>query len=180
MLCCARDWPCGAGSPYAELAFEAFLQPEIARLNELRAGAVEVLLEAELALGEHAGVVAELERLVAADPLRERRWELLALALYRCGRQAEAPRAITKARRILGEELGLDPEASLRQLENDILAQSPLLDCRPPVAVPGHPVEMVPSSPPPPADPGDLAASLADDPMPDWDDYYPAFKSAYA
>ncbi|MGH3940938.1 MAG: BTAD domain-containing putative transcriptional regulator [Pseudonocardiaceae bacterium] len=143
------------GEPYAELAFEAFLQPEIARLGELRAGAVEVLLEAELALGEHAGVVAELERLVAVDPLRERRWELLALALYRCGRQAEALRAVAKARRTLGEELGLDLGASLRRLENDILRQSPLLDWQPPATIPSHPVEPIPPTPSASADPGD-------------------------
>ncbi|MGQ0777930.1 MAG: BTAD domain-containing putative transcriptional regulator [Pseudonocardiales bacterium] len=145
------------GEPYAELAFEPFIQPEIARLTELRAGAGEALLEAELVLGEHAGVVAELERLVLADPLRERRWELLALALYRCGRQAEALRAVAKARRTLGEELGLDLGVALRQLENDILRQSPLLDWQPPAAGPAAPVEPSPStSADPVASDGDL------------------------
>jgi DNA-binding SARP family transcriptional activator len=121
------------GEPYADLAAEAFVAPEAARLSELRAGAVEALMEAELALGGHSSVVAELERLVSEEPLRERRWELLALALYRCGRQAEALRAIAKARSTLAEELGLDPGASLRNLENDILQQSASLDWTSPV-----------------------------------------------
>jgi len=122
------------GEPYADLAGDAFVATEAARLEELRAGAHETLMEAELAAGGHAGVVAELDRLVAAEPLRERRWELLALALYRCGRQAEALRAIAKARAILGEELGLEPGAPLRQLEHDVLQQAPSLDWHPPVA----------------------------------------------
>ena len=116
------------GAPYADLAYETFVGPEAARLTELRAVAAEARAEADLAVGDHAGVVGELERLVAAEPLRERRWELYALALYRCGRQAEALRALERARRTLAEELGIEPRPPLRQLESDILAQAPTLD----------------------------------------------------
>jgi DNA-binding SARP family transcriptional activator/predicted ATPase len=116
------------GSPYTELGFEQFLQAEIARLCELRAGACESLMGAELELGRHAVVIAELERLANEDPVRERRWELLALALYRDGRQADSLRVLQKARAVLGEELGIEPGPALRRLEDDILQQSPLLD----------------------------------------------------
>lgn len=116
------------GPAYADLAFEPFVQPEIARLAELRACAAEELMEIRLSLGEHAAAVAELERLAEEDPLRERRWELLALALYRSARQAEALRVLQHARRILADELGIDPGLSLRRLEDDILQQSPALE----------------------------------------------------
>jgi DNA-binding SARP family transcriptional activator len=154
------------GMPYAELAFEPFVQAEVARLNELRDGAVEVLAEADLAVGEHSGAVAELERLVAAEPLRERRWELLAVALYRCGRQAEALRALDKARRTLGEELGIVPGQSLRQLEAAVLAQSPSLDWAPgPPSRPSadHPASSwaAPPAAPPAPEPGSAVAAPA-------------------
>jgi predicted ATPase/DNA-binding SARP family transcriptional activator len=119
------------GAPYADFAFEPFFQLEVSRLSELRRGAYESLMEAELGLGRHAAVVADLERMVAEEPLRERRWELLATALYRSGRQAEALRAVSEARRRLGDELGIDISAPLRQLESDILVQSPSLDWTP-------------------------------------------------
>jgi DNA-binding SARP family transcriptional activator len=116
------------GSPYADLAFERCLQIEIARLDELRAIAAEALAEANLGAGDHMAAVADLERLAVAEPLRERRWELLALALYRSGRQVDALRALAQARRIVGEELGIDVSAALRRLEDSILAQDPSLD----------------------------------------------------
>jgi DNA-binding SARP family transcriptional activator len=116
------------GAPYADVGLEAVVQAEAARLLELRAGACEALMEAELATGGHAGVVGELERLVNEEPLRERRSELFALALYRCGRQADALRAIANVRATLRNELGLEPGVTLRQLERDILQQAPLLD----------------------------------------------------
>jgi DNA-binding SARP family transcriptional activator len=124
------------GSPYADLAFETFVQPEIARLDERRATVTEDLMEASLALGEHAAAVAELERLTAAEPLRERRWEMLMLALYRCGRQADALRAAAQARTRLAEELGIDPRPSLRELEAAILRQDRSLDWHPPAPEP--------------------------------------------
>lgn len=116
------------GAPYGDLAYETFVQREIARLAELRSAASEALVEADLALGDLTSVVGDLEWLLDADPLRERRWELLALAYYRTGRQADALRAVSRARRILAEELGLEPGPSLRKLEHDILVQSPALD----------------------------------------------------
>lgn len=119
------------GTAYAELAFESFLQVEIARLHELRASAWEALMEAELARGRHALVIADLERLAAEEPIRERRWELLALALYRDGRQAEALRTLQRARQVLGEQLGIDPGPALRRLEDGILQQSPALEVQP-------------------------------------------------
>ena len=88
---------------------------------------MEERLDAELQLG-HRGVVSELETLVAAHPLRERLRGLLMLALYRSGRQAEALRVYRDGRRILGEELGLDPDPELQRLEAAILTQDPSLD----------------------------------------------------
>ena len=78
------------GAPLADVSDEPFAQAEIARLEELRAGVIEDRIEADLALGRHADVVSELEALVAAHPLRERLYQQLMIALYRCGRQAEA------------------------------------------------------------------------------------------
>ncbi|HEX2047466.1 MAG TPA: AfsR/SARP family transcriptional regulator [Acidimicrobiales bacterium] len=118
------------GSAYEGLAFESFVQQEIARLDELRAVAAENRVEAMLALGRNPDAVIDVERLVADDPLRERRWALLALALYRTGRQGEALRTLDRARRTLGEELGIEPGPELRRLERDILAQAPALELR--------------------------------------------------
>ena len=81
------------------------------------------LLEAELELGRHAQLVGELELLVAAHPYQERLRGLLMLALYRSGRQAEALAAYQDARRVLSEELGLEPGEALRDLETAILRQ---------------------------------------------------------
>jgi DNA-binding SARP family transcriptional activator len=118
------------GPPLADLAYEQFAQAEIARLDEMRLGAVEQRLEADLALGLHAELVAELEPLVARHPLRERFRYQLMLALYRSQRQAEALEAYRQARQELSEELGLEPSESLKQLEAAILRQDP--DLAPP------------------------------------------------
>src|SRR5919198_1179871 len=122
------------GPALAELASEPFAQVEATRLEGLRLLAVESRLEAELALGRHAAVAPELEALVGTHRYRERLWGLLLLALYRCGRQADALHAFQDARAILAEELGIDPGPALQQLEGYILQQSPLLDWRPPPA----------------------------------------------
>ena len=87
--------------------------------------ALEERIDAELALGRHRELVAELERLVAEQPLRERLRGQLMLALYRCGRQADALAVYRAARRTLVEELGLDPCPELQELEPAILRQDP-------------------------------------------------------
>jgi predicted ATPase/DNA-binding SARP family transcriptional activator len=116
------------GPPLAEFTYDSFAQPEIKRLGELRMEALEQRVDADLALGRHAELVAELERLVSAEPLREGLRRQLMLALYRCGRQAEALAAYTEARRVLVEELGIEPSPQLRNLERSILRQDPALD----------------------------------------------------
>jgi DNA-binding SARP family transcriptional activator len=109
------------GPPLAEFAYEDFAQAEIARLEELRLAALEERIETDLALGRHADVVPELEALVGKHPLRERLRGQLMLALYRSGRQAEALAAYQSARRLLAEELGLEPSEPLQRLEKAIL-----------------------------------------------------------
>jgi DNA-binding SARP family transcriptional activator len=115
------------GPPLADLAYEEFAQAEIARLEEMRLGAIEQRLEADLALGRHDELVAELETLIAHHPLRERFRYQLMLALYRSARQAEALDAYRRARQELADELGLEPSESLKQLEAAILRQDPEL-----------------------------------------------------
>ena len=116
------------GPALADFTSEDFARAEAARLEELRLVAVEERAEADLALGHHAELVAHLRGLVDEHPLRERLWAQLVLALYRSGRQAEALRAATEVRRVLGEELGIEPGPALRQLEARVLAQDPALD----------------------------------------------------
>ena len=118
------------GPAFADLANEPSLAGEIARLEELRLQAIEEKVAAELELGRHAGVVAELETLTRTHPLRERMWAELMLALYRSGRQGEALAAFDRARAILAEELGIDPSHELRMLHERILRQDPDLELR--------------------------------------------------
>ncbi|HEV3496694.1 MAG TPA: BTAD domain-containing putative transcriptional regulator, partial [Actinomycetes bacterium] len=120
------------GPALAEFAFEPFAQHEAARLEELRATALEDRIEADLARGAHAAVIAELEALVAEHPIRERLWGLLMLALYRSERQTEALRAFARARTTLREEVGIQPGPALRRLEDEILRQAPSLNWQPP------------------------------------------------
>ena len=115
------------GPALADLAREPALQMEIARLEELRLSAVEQRIDAELDLGGHAELVRELEALVAEHPLRERLRGQLILALYRSGRQAEALETYRETRRVLVEELGIEPSPELRELERAILRQDPSL-----------------------------------------------------
>ena len=119
------------GPALAEFAYESFAEREAARLEELRLSATEDRLEAELALGHHGAAVGELEALAAAEPLRERVSAQLILALYRCGRQAEALRVYERLRRALAEELGIEPSPEVRQLESGVLQQSPELSWSP-------------------------------------------------
>ena len=116
------------GAPLAELAYEPFAQPAIARLEDLRVAALERLVEAKLALGAHTELVGRLEALIAEHPYRERLRAQLMLALYRSERQADALQAYQDARRTLVEELGIEPGERLRELERAILAQDPELN----------------------------------------------------
>ncbi len=111
------------GAALADLAWEPFAHAESVRLEELRLAAFEDRIEADLTLGRHGPLVAELERLVAEHPLRERFRAQLMLALYRSGRQADALAVYQRARKTLVDELGIEPSESLRQLERAILAQ---------------------------------------------------------
>lgn len=106
------------------------------RLAELRQQAQEEWLEARLAAGDHRSVAVDAQALVAEDPLRELRWELLALAQYRCGRQGEALATLRRARHTLASELGADPGQGLARLEQDVLRHAERLDPRPPVSAP--------------------------------------------
>jgi DNA-binding SARP family transcriptional activator len=116
------------GPPLADLGFEAFAQSEIGRLDELRLAAQEDRVEAELETGRHADLVGELESLAEQHPQRERLRSQLMLALYRSGRQAEALQIYHETRRILIDELGIEPSATLQQLHGAILRQDPGLE----------------------------------------------------
>lgn len=109
------------GPALDDFAYEDFAQSEIQRLEELRLSALEDRIDADLALGRQARLVDELEQLVATSPLRERFRARLMLALYRCGRQADALAVYRDGRRMLQEELGIEPGPELRQLEQGIL-----------------------------------------------------------
>jgi DNA-binding SARP family transcriptional activator len=115
------------GPPLVEFAQEPFARVEAGRLEELRLAALEQRVEADLALGRHADLVAELEALIADHPHREQAHGQLMLALYRSGRQADALAAYRRARSAL-DELGLEPGAALRQLERQMLRQDHELD----------------------------------------------------
>jgi class 3 adenylate cyclase len=115
------------GPALADFAYEQFAQAEIGRLDELRLTALEERIDADLELGRHGELVGELEALVTEHPLRERLRGQLMLALYRAGRQADALAAYRDGRRLLREELGLDPGEELRKLERAILKQDAAL-----------------------------------------------------
>ena len=116
------------GAPLADLGDEPFAQAEIARLEELRISLIEDRIEADLALGRHADVIPEIEALIAAHPLRERLPQQLMIALYRCGRQAEALAIYQSARRTLVAELGIEPGPGLQGLQRAVLQQDAFLD----------------------------------------------------
>ena len=116
------------GRPLADLEFEPFARIEVERLEELRLGAVEERIDAELALGRQLALVAELEALGAEHPYRERFHAQLMLALYRCGRQAEGLEVYRRTRTLLNEELGLEPGVELQELERAILVQDAALE----------------------------------------------------
>ena len=112
------------GPPLAEFANEAWAQPEIGRLEELRLAALEDRIDADLALRRHADVVGELEVLVSGNPYRERLCGQLMLALYRSGRQAEALAAYRDTRRVLDQELGLEPGGELESSSGGFLLRT--------------------------------------------------------
>ncbi|MEV0615234.1 BTAD domain-containing putative transcriptional regulator [Nonomuraea sp. NPDC050404] len=116
------------GTPYSDFADQPWAEAEVNRLTELRLVARERHADTGLRLGLHAETVPDLEALTTEHPLREEGWRLLALGLYRCGRQGDALAALRRARNILADELGIDPGPALRKLESDILAQSPELE----------------------------------------------------
>ncbi|MCP2170339.1 BTAD domain-containing putative transcriptional regulator [Goodfellowiella coeruleoviolacea] len=127
------------GPAYGEFAGAPFASLAAAGLEEARLTAQELRAEAEMAAGRPESAAAGLRTLVAAEPLREHRWEMLALALYRCDRQAESLAVLREARRMLADNLGVEPGPRLRRLEQAVLHHDPDLD--------------LPAPPPPQPDP---------------------------
>jgi DNA-binding SARP family transcriptional activator len=111
------------GPPWAPLAGWPPADADVVRCEELHASAQELLAESSMGLGRHAEATEQLTALCERDPFRERYWELLMVALYLSGRQADALRAYQRARDLLVAELGIEPSARLRQLEADVLRQ---------------------------------------------------------
>ena len=115
------------GHALGDLDFGSLGRTEVVRLQEARMGALEQRIEADLQRGQHAALVGELEALTAQHPYRETLRRQLMLALYRSGRQAEALDVYQATRRLLADELGLEPGAELRRLQAAILRQDPAL-----------------------------------------------------
>ena len=124
------------GEPLAGIGPDEQVRPIVVRLSEARASVVEDRFDALLALGRHGEIVPDLQAAVGDEPLRERLWSQLAIALYRSSRQADALRALGTARETLLDELGLDPGPELRALEQRILDQDPALLAVPRVEAP--------------------------------------------
>jgi DNA-binding SARP family transcriptional activator/class 3 adenylate cyclase len=145
------------GAPLADFTYEPFAESAILRLEELRVSALELRLDADLALGRHDELVGELQSLIAQHPLRERLRGQLMLALYRSGRQAEALETFRDTRAALRDELGIDPSPALQELERAILLQDASL------AAPAPTLPLLPEAAPP-APPSETA--LADEVRP--------------
>lgn len=120
------------GPSLGDLADEPWAAADAARLEELRIGALEARIHADLECGRHLELVGELESLTATHPYRERLWAQRIVALYRSNRQADALRVFGDLRHILTEELGLDPSPELRELEARVLRHDPSLLLEPP------------------------------------------------
>ncbi len=135
------------GPAYADVGHLPALTPDVGRLEDLRLAATEELLDALLRTGRHPEVVGRAQEHTARHPLRERGWELLALALYRSGRQSDALAALRTVRGVLAEELGLDPGPGLVAVEETVRSQA---------AVPSS------APPPPPGPPTRLPTPLTD------------------
>jgi DNA-binding SARP family transcriptional activator len=131
------------GPALADVADGPITRAEAARLEEARLTATEERVNADLACGRHAELIAELDALTRAHPLRERLWSQRMLALYRSGRQVEALRAYRDLRQYLAEEVGLEPSPALAALETAILQQAPHLEW----------MDAVPAAGPSPASP---------------------------
>jgi DNA-binding SARP family transcriptional activator/tRNA A-37 threonylcarbamoyl transferase component Bud32/energy-coupling factor transporter ATP-binding protein EcfA2 len=125
------------GRAFEDFTYESFAQAEIARLEELRLEAVELRLDADLAQGLTRELISELESLVRQHPLNERLTGQLMLAQYRSSRQADALRAYQLLKSRLAEELGIEPSAWLRRLEEQIVVGDETLDVRSGLSVPG-------------------------------------------
>jgi DNA-binding SARP family transcriptional activator/CheY-like chemotaxis protein len=123
------------GPAFADVPEVPFALAEAARLEELRLAAIEDRVDAELALGRHTALVAELERSVRQHPTRERLRAQLMLAFYRCGRQADALATYRSGRQALRQELGLEPGTRLQELEQAVLRHNPDLAWEPPAPV---------------------------------------------
>ena len=141
------------------MADEPFAAPEIRRLEELRLHATELAIDADLDAGRHGEVIGELDALIDEHPLREQLHARRMLALYRCGRQAEALEAYREARAVLVEQVGVEPGGELRRLQDAILAQDPALDGA--AAPPPTQARPPPARPPPHRRTGVLIAAAA-------------------
>jgi DNA-binding SARP family transcriptional activator/Tfp pilus assembly protein PilF len=130
------------GPALVDVAGLTWLDEQSQRLEQLRRHAEQILIESRLELGEHAALLAQLERLCADHPFDEQVHRQLILALYRSGRQADALAAYAGVRHALNENLGLDPSRELRDLETAILQQDPSLE----VTAPASPVSASPVS----------------------------------
>jgi LuxR family transcriptional regulator, maltose regulon positive regulatory protein len=148
------------GEPLAEFTYASFFDAERAHLDELTLVAIESRAGADLGLEHHGELAGELEARCRQHPLRERLWELLILALYRSGRQAEALRAYTEIRDRLVDELGIDPGPALRDLQARILAQDPSLGPASPARASPAPASPAPASPAP-ASPASASAAAS-------------------
>lgn len=116
------------GSPFAELSSYAAAGADIVRLQEERLSALEDRVDADLELGEHLRLVSELKELVERDPLRERFWAQLMVALYRSGRQADSLASYRRAHATLVERLGIEPGSALKELQRAVLVHDPALE----------------------------------------------------
>ncbi len=155
------------GPALSEARDDAFAQGEIARLDELRLQAQEDRADGLLALGRHDEALPDLGQLVREHPFRERLQGRLALALYRAGRQADALRALERARTALVDELGLDPSPQLQELERQILRQDPALDAVRAPHLPAVPTTVTgPVADGPPAGPAPAEPAPAASPPP--------------
>ena len=123
----ARALDLSAERPFGALADELHLDEVIARIEQRRAEASEALIQVRLDLGEHHAVVSDLLALIARSPYREGLRIQLATALYRSGDQVQALRSIEEARRMLSDDIGVDPSPELRAVEQAILAHDPAL-----------------------------------------------------